>query len=75
MITTHLNTKFAEVQNKITDFNGLGNKTDSDTKIKNIEGKSFTTSDYNKLVSDIVYAVIKQKQKNGWWISYFWSCE
>ena len=75
MITTHLNTKFAEVQNKIPDFNGLGNKTDSDTKIKDIEGKSFTTSDYNKLASDIVYAVIKQKQKNGWWISYFWSCE
>ena len=50
------------VKNKIPSINGLVKKTNYDAKIKYIEGKYFTTSDYNKFTNDILDAKIKQKE-------------
>ena len=60
--TTVLSTKFKEVDNKIPDASGLVKKTDYDAKTTEIEGKYFTTSDYNNFTSDILDAKIKQKE-------------
>ena len=56
MTTTALDTKIKEVDNKILGFGGLVRKADHDAKISEIQGKYFTTSDYNKLTSDILDA-------------------
>ena len=60
--TTVLSTKFKEVDNKIPDASGLVKKTDYDAKTTEIDGKYFTTSDYNNFTSDILDAKIKQKE-------------
>ena len=57
MTTTDLNTKVSEVEKS-----GLAKKLDYDAKILETEGKYFTTSDYNKFTSDILYAKIKQEE-------------
>ena len=61
MTTAVLNTKISEVENKISSISGSVKKTDYDNKIKDIEGKYFTTADYNKFASDILDVKIKQK--------------
>ena len=62
MTAAVLNTQISEVENKIPSVSGLVNKTDYDAKIKDIEGKYFTTADYNKFKSNIVDAKIKEKK-------------
>ena len=57
--TAVINTKIGGVENKIPDVNDLVNKKDDDAKISDIEGKYFTTSDYNKFTSNILDAKIK----------------
>ena len=57
--TAVINTKVGGVENKIPDVNDLVNKKDDDAKISDIEGKYFTTSDYNKFTSNILDAKIK----------------
>ena len=57
--TAVINTKGGGVENKIPDVNDLVNKKDDDAKISDIEGKYFTTSDYNKFTSNILDAKIK----------------
>ena len=57
--TAVINTKIGGVENKIPDVNDLVNKKDDDAKISGIEGKYFTTSDYNKFTSNILDAKIK----------------
>ena len=57
--TAVINTKICGVENKIPDVNDLVNKKDDDAKISDIEGKYFTTSDYNKFTSNILDAKIK----------------
>ena len=54
--------KIEEVQNKIPDVSGLVKKTDYDAKISDIEGKYFTTADYNKFTRDVLDIKIKQKK-------------
>ena len=61
MTTAVLNTKISEVENKISSISGSVKKTAYDNKIKDIEGKYFTTADYNKFASDILDVKIKQK--------------
>ena len=61
MTITVLNTKISEAENKISNVSGLVKKSDYDTKVTDIEGKYFTTSDYNKFKSDIRDAKIKQE--------------
>ena len=46
MTTTVWNTKISKVENKTPSASGLIKETDYDTKIKNIEGKYFTTADF-----------------------------
>ena len=46
----------------MTVFSALVKKTDYGAKISEIEGKYFTTSDYNNFTSDILEAKIKQKE-------------
>ena len=46
MTTTILNTNNREVENEISDVTGLVKKTDYNAKISDIEGKYFTTFDY-----------------------------
>ena len=48
-----------EVNKKIPKLNGLVDKTDYDTKISEIEGKYFATTEHNKIASDILDAKIK----------------
>ena len=55
LVTTVVNTKIGEVENKISNASGLVKKTDYDAKISEIKGKYFTTSDYNKFTSDILH--------------------
>ena len=43
-------------------FSGLVKKTDYDTKVKDIEGKYFTSADYNKFTNVILDIKIKQKE-------------
>ena len=68
MTSTVLDAKIKEVDNQ-TNYPGLVKKTDYDAKISeikaklsDIEGKYFTSSDYNKFASDIIDANIKQKE-------------
>ena len=56
------NTEIEEVNNKIPHLSGLVKLTNYDTKIFLIEGKYFTSSDYNKFTSNIFNAKIKQKK-------------
>ena len=58
--TNVLDKKIGEVENKKPDFSGLVKETDYDAKIFEIEGKFITTSDYNKFMSEILDAKIKQ---------------
>ena len=51
-----------EVENKIPDTSKLVKKRDYDTKITDIDGKYFTTIDYNKYINDILES--KRKLKN-----------
>ena len=53
--------KLKRVEKNIDDFTDLVKITDYDAKISDIEGKYFTASDYNKFMSDILDAKIKQK--------------
>ena len=62
MTTTVLNTKIKEVENKMPALSDLVKKTDYGAKISEIEGKYFTTSDYNNFTSDILEAKTKQKE-------------
>ena len=62
MTITVLTTKNKEVKNKMTVSSDLVKKTDYGAKISEIEGKYFTTSDYNNFTSDILEAKIKQKE-------------
>ena len=57
--TAVINTNIGGVEHQIPDVNDLVNKTDDDAKISDIEGKYFTTSDYNKFTSNILDATIK----------------
>ena len=43
-----------DVKNKIPNFSDLVIKTDYDSETKDIEGKYFTTSDYNKFTYEIL---------------------
>ena len=58
---TVLNRKISEVDNEILSVSVFVKKIDYDAKIKEIEGKYFTTTDYNKFTSDILDVKIKQK--------------
>ena len=51
-----------EVENKIPDASKLVKKRDYDTNITDIDGKYFTTIDYNKYINDILES--KRKLKN-----------
>ena len=62
MTASVLKTKISEVENKIISVSGLVKKTDYDAKIKDIERKYFSTTDYNKFTSDILDVKIKQKE-------------
>ena len=53
--------KLKRVEKNIHDFTDLVKITDYDAKISDIEGRYFTASDYNKFISDILDAKIKQK--------------
>ena len=53
--------KLKRVEKNIDDFTDLVKITDYDAKISDIEGRYFTASDYNKFMSDIIDAKIKQK--------------
>ena len=55
-----------DVKNKIPNFSDLVIKTDYDSETKDIEGKYFTTSDYNKFT----YEILDEKIKIKMW--YFW---
>ena len=61
MTATAINTKIKEVDNKIPNLSSLVKKTDYDAKISDIQGKYFTTSDYNNFMGDIFDAKIKQR--------------
>ena len=56
-----LNRKNSEVVNKIPDVNKFFNKSNFDAKIKEIWGKYFIATDYNKFTSDILDSKTKQK--------------
>ena len=62
MTATVLKTKIKEVENKIPDLSGLVQKVHYDAKLSKIEGKYFTTTDYNQFMSDILDSRIKQKE-------------
>ena len=49
-----------KVEKKIPDVSGLVKKRDYNAKISDIKGKYFTSSDYNKFMSEIADAKIKQ---------------
>ena len=53
--------KLKRVEKNTDDFTDLVKITDYDAKISDIEGRYFTASDYNKFMSDIIDAKIKQK--------------
>ena len=60
--TTILNTKISEIENKIPNISDLTKKEDQHGEISDIEGKYFTTSDYNKFTSETLDTKIKQKE-------------
>ena len=63
VINTILKAKISEVKNKIPVSSDLVKETNYDTKISaDAEGKFITISDYNKFLSDIIAAQIKQKE-------------
>ena len=51
----------SEAEIKLLNVSSLVKKLDFDAKIPDIEGKYFTTSDYNKLTGGILDSKIKQK--------------
>ena len=53
--------KKKDFENKISNISKLVMKGEYDAKTKNIEGKYFTTADYNRFTSDILESKIKQK--------------
>ena len=53
--------KLKRVEKNIHDFTDVVKITDYDAKISDIEGRYFTACDYNKFMSDILDAKIKQK--------------
>ena len=57
-----VNTKIGNVHNKIPDVSKLVKKVNCDAKIKDIQGKYFTTTDYNKLMNDILDSKTKTKK-------------
>ena len=59
--TTFLNTKISEFETKTSSVAGLAKKIDYDAKIRNTQGKHFTTADYNKFAIDILDVMLKQK--------------
>ena len=62
LVTTAIfNTKKGKVENKILDFSGSVKKTKNNAKVSDIEKKCFTTSDYNKRRSEILYTNLKQR--------------
>ena len=67
MTATAINTKIKEVDNKIPNLSSLVKKTDYDAKISDIQGKYFTTSDYNNFTGDIFDAKIKQRISQQVW--------
>ena len=62
MTTTVLNTKIIEVENKNPNVIDLARKTYYGAKISEIKRKYLTTSDYNKITSNIPDGKIKQKE-------------
>ena len=58
--TAILNAKIPEVEKKIPDVHCLVKKTDLSAKISNIEWKYFTTSGYDKFLSEILDTKLKQ---------------
>ena len=63
VINTILKAKISEVKNKTPVSSDLVKETNYDTKISaDAEGKFITISDYNKFLSDIIAAQIKQKE-------------
>ena len=50
------------MEHKIPDVSELVKKEDYDAKITEIEGKYFTTADYDKFTSNILDSKIKQKE-------------
>ena len=59
--TTFLNTKISEFETKTSSVAGLAKKIDYDAKIRNTQGKHFTTADYNKFTIDRLDVMLKQK--------------
>ena len=59
------------VDNEITDFSDLVKKTNHAAKLSDIESKYFTTSDYNKLTSNILDTNVIKKLVNESDISGF----
>ena len=53
--------KKKDFENKISNISKLVMKGEYDAKTKNIEGKYFTTADYNRFTSDTLESKIKQK--------------
>ena len=60
MTITVCSRKFGEVENEISNVNGLVEKTDYKAKISDIAAKYFTTSDYNNFISEILKTKIKE---------------
>ena len=58
LVTTALNTKLGEVENKIQSVSGLVKKT---LRTSEIEGKYFITSYYKRFISGIPDAKVKQR--------------
>ena len=56
---TVLDTKIKEVDNKLPDLRCLVKKRDYHAEISETETKHFTTSDYDKFMSNILDATIK----------------
>ena len=52
----------SEAEIKLLNVSSLVKKLDFDAKISDIEGKYFTTSDYNKLTGGTLDSKIKQKE-------------
>ena len=65
--TSLLNTKIDEVDDKISDVNKLVKEVYYNAKVTDIEGKYFTTAEYNKFASDILETNV------GQWILYLQS--
>ena len=57
-----VNTKIGNVDNKIPDVSKLVKKVNCGAKIKDIQGKYFTTTDYNKFMNDILDSKTKTKK-------------